>query len=179
MSQRDPAQHSVASDDHAAAQGVIGHHTELLAGLSQRVDALLDLVAGDHPTEARAARKDLLSYLRREIVPHAVAEEQALYPLAAARPEGRALVEGMIGEHRALTALVEELADAGSLVRAAAAGRALAAVFAVHLAKENDLLLPLLVGAGDVSLAEVLTGMHQLLGGDAAAATPPTTSGPQ
>jgi uncharacterized protein (DUF2249 family) len=34
----------------------------------------------------------------------------------------------------------------------------------VHLAKENDLVLPLLLSAPDASLAEVLTGMHELLG---------------
>jgi uncharacterized protein (DUF2249 family) len=40
-------------------------------------------------------------------------------------------------------------------------------LFDVHLAKENDLVLPLLLGAPGVSLSDVLTGMHELLGHEA------------
>ncbi|MFG2042454.1 hemerythrin domain-containing protein [Dactylosporangium sp. NPDC048998] len=150
--------------DETAAQAVRRHHAQLAAELDQRVEALLRLVDDDDPYTAEEARQDLLGHLRREIVPHALAEERALYPAAAAEPEGRLLVDGMLGEHRALTALIGELAATGSPVRAAAAGRALSALFAVHLAKENDLVLPLLVAAPGVSLAGILAGMHDLLG---------------
>ncbi|MFC7479342.1 hypothetical protein ACFQX7_03685 [Luedemannella flava] len=50
----------------------------------------------------------------------------------------------------------------------AAAARALAAVFAVHLIKENELVVPLLVEASDVSLAGLLDGMHDLIGAPSA-----------
>src|SRR6266545_162533 len=77
-------------------------------------------------------------------------------------------VQAVIGHHAqlaaGLTALVEALAAASSPVRAATAARALAALFAVHLAKENDLVLPLLVTTPGVSVAGVLSGMHDLLG---------------
>jgi uncharacterized protein (DUF2249 family) len=49
-------------------------------------------------------------------------------------------------------------------VRAAAAARALLELFQAHLAKENDLVLPLLASASDVSVARLLAGMHELLG---------------
>ena len=154
-----------------AARSVVRHHAQLAAGLDQRVEALLRLVDGEYLIRAATARQDLLGYVRREILPHALAEESVLYPPAAALAEGRLLVGGMLGEHRALTALVDELADATSLVRAAAAGRALGALFATHLAKENDLVLPMLVAAPQVSLSDVLAGMHELLGAYDAAPT--------
>ncbi len=161
MSQPDPT--TIAADE-VAVQAVIGHHAQLAAGLTERVEALVRRVETDQLRTAQTAREDLLAFLRREVLPHARAEEQALYPPAAAHPDGRLLVEGMLAEHAALTALVEELAAASSPVRAATAARALAALFAVHLAKENDLVLPLLVTTPGVSVAGVLSGMHDLLG---------------
>jgi uncharacterized protein (DUF2249 family) len=147
-----------------AARAVVDHHAQLAAGVDQRVDALVRHVDGQYLLKAEDARQDLLGYLRREILPHAKAEEDKLYPPAAALADGRLLVEGMIEEHRTLTVLVTELADAESPVRAAAAARALGTLFAVHLAKENDLVLPLLVATPEVALSQVLAGMHELLG---------------
>ncbi|MBX6357618.1 MAG: hemerythrin domain-containing protein, partial [Micromonosporaceae bacterium] len=146
------------------ARAVVSHHAELSEGLTKRVEALVREVDSQYLLKAEAARQDLLSYLRREILPHAQAEEAALYPPAAALPDGRLLVEGMVNEHRSLSDLVAELANAGSLIRAAATARALAALFAVHLAKENDLVLPLLVATPEVSLTQILSGMHEVLG---------------
>jgi uncharacterized protein (DUF2249 family)/iron-sulfur cluster repair protein YtfE (RIC family) len=150
------------ADDEAAA-AVVRHHAQLAGALRDRVDRLLEQ-AERGGAEAEQVRQDLLAWLQRELVPHALAEERTLYPAAAARPRGALLVDGMLGEHRTITGLVAEIASASSLVRAAAAARALDAVFATHLAKENDLVVPLLVEAGDVSLAALLEGMHTLLG---------------
>jgi len=158
--------HSDSTTDEAAARAVERHHAQLAAGVRQRVETLLHLVDSVYLLRAEDARRNLLAYLHGEVLPHAAAEEAALYPSAAAIPAGTLLVDGMIAEHAALTALVTELADAGSLVRAAAAARALEAMFATHLAKENNLVLPLLITAPSVSLAEVLAGMHELLGAD-------------
>jgi uncharacterized protein (DUF2249 family) len=166
MSQPDADQTVTAAAEHAAATAVVDHHAQLAAGLNERVEALIGSVdTGQLPT-AETARREVVAFVGREILPHARAEEQALYPPAAARPEGRLLVDGMLAEHRALTALADEVGQHGSLVRAAAAARALAALFAVHLAKENDLVLPLLTATPGVSLARLLDGMHDLLGAD-------------
>lgn len=158
-----------AADQDAAVRAVIDHHAQLAADLNAHVESLLGLVETDQLLKAATARQELVDFVRAEILPHARAEEQALYPSAAALPQGELLVDGMLAEHQALSALVEEVAPPGgqadSLVRAAAAARALAALFASHLAKENGLILPLLVAA-DVSLAELLAGMHDLLGAD-------------
>jgi uncharacterized protein (DUF2249 family) len=153
-------------EDRVAAQAVKRHHAQLAHGLDERVESLLQLVEDQYLLKADRVRQDLLAYLRRELVPHVRAEEATLYPATAARPGGQPLVDGMIGEHHAIIALVDELATAGSPARAAAAGRALAALFATHLAKENDLVLPLLVTAPEVCLADLLGGMHELLGVD-------------
>jgi uncharacterized protein (DUF2249 family) len=150
--------------EQAVVQAIINHHAQLEDGLNHRVEALLDLVDTDHLLKAETARQDLVTYLRREILPHAQAEEQALYPPAAARPDGRLLVAGMVDEHHALAGLVDQLAAAKAPVRAAAIARAVAALFATHLHKENDLVLPLLLAAADVRLATILAGMHDLLG---------------
>jgi hypothetical protein len=41
---------------------------------------------------------------------------------------------------------------------------AILALFESHLSKENDLLIPALVANPDVSLADLLSGMHELVG---------------
>ena len=86
-------------------------------------------------------------------------------PAAHAKAEARLLVDGMLDEHRVITGLVGEISAAADLARAAAAGHALRVMFAAHLAKENELILPLLAAAPDVALADLLAGMHELLGG--------------
>lgn len=158
-----------SSQDSRAAAAIVSHHAQLSAALNRRTEALLALAETAHQEtahqpEAERARRELVEYLHSELVPHARAEEQALYPAAAAQPAGTLLIDGMLGEHRAIMALIEELESAPSTARAAASGRALAAVFAAHLAKENDLVVPLIAGAPDVSLADLLEGMHDLLG---------------
>ena len=70
----------------------------------------------------------MLAFCTRDLVPHAGAEEKALYPAAA---------------------------------------YALRVVFDSHLAKENDLVLPVVAADPLTSLAGILHGMHELLGGKA------------
>lgn len=154
--------------DLTVVQAIIDHHAQLASGLNQRVEALLDLVDNDQLLRAETARQDMVGYLRREILPHAQAEEQVLYPPAAALPEGRLLVAGMVDEHHALVDLVASLAAPSTPVRAAAVSQAIATLFATHLHKENDLVLPLLLATPDVRLASILAGMHDLLGADTA-----------
>ncbi|HEU4492430.1 MAG TPA: hemerythrin domain-containing protein, partial [Jiangellales bacterium] len=76
----------------------------------------------------------------------------------------RLLVEGMVAEHRVILGLADEVAQAAEPVQAAAAAYALQVLFQAHLSKENDLVLPVVVADEETSLAEVLHGMHELLG---------------
>lgn len=152
------------SADQRAAEAVVQHHAQLADALNGHTARLLDAAErGDLPQVWRH-RDDLTTWLHTELLPHAYAEEGALYPAAAAQPAGKLLVAGMIDEHRAIAGLLAELDAATSPVRAAAAARALAAAFATHLAKENNLVVPLLVQTADVSLAGLLAGMHELIG---------------
>ena len=159
--------------DANAAEAVRQHHAALAGALGLRTEALLTAACQGDSSGAERARRDLVDWCDRELVPHARAEEQAMYPAAQETVEGRLLVQAMLGEHEVLTRLLGELADATDLLRAAASATALRAVFDSHLTKENDLVVPLLARTPGVSVAELLGGMHQLLGGASHAATDP------
>lgn len=149
-------------DDRNAAviAAIRGHHQQL----SDRLRVLTAAVLAAVPTGAHTGERDaLLNWYRSELLPHAQAEEKALYAPAEGLAATRLLVSGMLAEHRALAALITELAEATAATEVASAAAAAQAVFAVHLGKENDLLLPALDGAG-TDLTVALEGMHDILG---------------
>lgn len=155
-----------SEQDAVAIETVVEHHARLAGVLAARVERLVAAAtrtAGEH---AWAARDELVAWCGEELVPHALAEEQALYPAAHRRAEGRLLVEGMLGEHRDLRALVDDIATAADPVRAAAHAQALLVMFRSHVAKENELVLPLLGADPEVAISDVLAGMHELLGAE-------------
>ncbi|MCL6670172.1 DUF2249 domain-containing protein [Streptomyces panaciradicis] len=156
---------TIASDpqDAAAAEAVEAHHTQLAGDLAGRV-ALLVATAEHETAAAGRACAELVAFCDRDLLPHAAAEEETLYPVAHDLPAARLLIDGMLAEHKRLAALVDALRTTGSAVQAAADGRALQVLFEEHLEKENALVLPLLAGAPDVSLSGLLAGMHELLG---------------
>ena len=154
---------AMSAQDAAAVQAVRQHHAELAGALAVRVEALLATAdAGGEPFED--ARRRALDFLAGELAPHAQAEEVALYPAAAASVAARLLIDGMLAEHRVILRLVDQLTTADDPVRAAATGYALQVLFEAHLTKENDLVLPVVAADPAVSLAEILAGMHELLG---------------
>ena len=155
---------SQSEADRHAADAIVDHHARLADALTAHAGLIRDSANGEDETQLWQRRDALLAWLHAELLPHAHAEEAALYPAAANQPGGRALIDGMIAEHQAITALVTELTAATTPVDAAAAARALSALFAVHLAKENDLVVPLVMAGEDVSLAGLLEGMHELIG---------------
>jgi uncharacterized protein (DUF2249 family) len=137
-----------------------GHHEQL----ADRLRVLTAAVMVAVPAGAYTAERDeLLGWYRSELLPHAEAEEAALYGPAESLDATRLLVSGMLAEHRALAALIGELAEATEAMQVASAAAAARAVFAVHLSKENDLLLPALDIAG-MDLTAALEGMHEILG---------------
>ena len=150
--------------DANAAEAVKQHHAALASALSLRTEALFVAASRRDSSAAEHARRDLVDWCEHELLPHARAEEQAMYPAAQATVEGRLLVEAMLGEHDVVTLLLRQVADSVDLLRAAASAAALRAVFESHLTKEDDLVVPLLAGTPDVSLHDLLGGMHQLLG---------------
>jgi uncharacterized protein (DUF2249 family)/iron-sulfur cluster repair protein YtfE (RIC family) len=145
--------------DSRAVEAVEQHHAVLAGALSTEVERLLGAGQVWQPV-----RDGLVAWCRSELVPHAQAEEETLYPAAANFERGRLLVDAMLVEHGVIASLVEDLAEAPDGVRAAAAAMALLTLFETHLVKENDQLLPLLAQAPDVDLAGLLDGMRDLLG---------------
>lgn len=151
--------------DATALESAEAHHARLAGELAGRVKMLLTAVDRD-PTAAEKIHTGLVAFCDRSLLPHAAAEEGALYPAAHRMPEARLLIESLIGEHRCLTALVDALRAGPSPAAVAADARALQVLFEEHLAKENGLVLPLLAMTPEVSLAELLADMHQRLAND-------------
>jgi len=167
---------ATSAQDAAAVQAVRQHHAELADALAARVEALLaTAAAGGEPFED--ARRGALDFLAGELAPHAAAEEVALYPAAAASAAARLLIDGMLAEHKVILRLVDQLTTADDPVRAAATGYALQVLFEAHLTKENDLVLPVVAADPAVSLAEILAGMHELLGHDGSPDSGPHSHG--
>lgn len=159
---------ATSAADAEAVAAVERHHAELAGALAALAERVIGAAAGAGSSSAEAARRALVEWCEQELVPHALAEEKGMYPAAHATVEGRLLVDSMLGEHVVIIDLVREVAEASTAVGAAAAARALVVMFDNHLAKENELVLPLLAASPDVSVAGLLEGMHELLGGDSA-----------
>lgn len=147
--------------DAQAVRAVEDHHAALAGELRARVATLLAAVESGQGADR--ARAGLVEFCRAELLPHAAAEEQTMYPAAHRDDRARLLVDAMIAEHRRLEALVDGVA-AGRTLAGAPDAQALLVLFEEHLDKENDLVLPLLAEDPAISLAGLLEGMHDLLG---------------
>ena len=156
---------ATSAADAQAVEAVKDHHARLAGALAVQVENLVDAASRGDLRGAPAASDALVEWCHTELIPHALAEEDTMYPAAREDPRARLLVEAMLAEHRDLIVLVAAIENATAPVRAAANAQALRSLFDSHLAKENEQILPLLAESSEVSLAEVLGGMHQLLGG--------------
>lgn len=148
-----------SAEESAAAERVIAHHRDMLDDIRPLVEAIL-LTASEgsdpHPT-----RDALTRWCRVELLPHAKAEEDVLYPAAhAIAPQ---LIDAMLAEHAQLKALIDELGAQTHPVRIAAAARALLAILEGHIAKENERILPLLAADPAISVSALLESMHGVL----------------
>ena len=141
---------------------IMHHHAVLRRGLERRTGTLCEAVESGAPFERPLTV--LRDYIAREILPHANAEERTLYRAAATQARGSELVSALIAEHQALTYLAGRLQPGADGHDAATAAERIATLFAGHVAKENDLLLPALTGSG-ADLAALLADMHQLQAG--------------
>lgn len=156
---------ATSAADAQAVVAVKNHHAQLAGALVVQVEALIDAAdRGDLPG-AGAGSEALVRWCQAELIPHALAEERAMYPAAHEDPRARLLVDAMLAEHRDLLGLIEAIRQAAGPVRAAANAQALRSLFESHLVKENEQILPLLAESVEVSLAELLGDMHELLGG--------------
>ena len=153
-----------AGAEELALHAVEHHHAEMSADLRVLVTGVLDAVETRERDAVSRSRDVLVQWCETELVPHALAEEGPLYGGAGRTEAGRLLVEGMLEEHRVIVGLVEELKQSEG-VRCAVTAGAIERVFALHLAKENRPLMPLIVQSPDLSLTEAVAGLHELVGG--------------
>jgi hypothetical protein len=137
---------------------IIHHHAVLRRGLERRAGTLCEAVESGVPFERQMTM--LRDYLTGEIFPHAQAEERTLYQAAATQARGSELVRELTGEHHALAYLAGRLQSGAGGTEAATAAERITTLFAGHVAKENDLLLPALTGSG-ADLAALLADMHE------------------
>jgi hemerythrin HHE cation binding domain-containing protein len=137
---------------------IVHHHAVLRRGLERRAGALCEAVESGVPFERQMTM--LRDYLTGEIFPHAQAEERTLYQAAATQARGSELVRELSAEHRALEYLVGRLQAGADGSEAATAAEWIATLFAGHVAKENDLLLPALASSR-ADLAALLGDMHE------------------
>lgn len=147
--------------DAEAAEAIKSHHAQLAGRLGVLTDAMLWAV--ERGADFEPARAAALVFLTGELLPHAAAEEERLYPAATGTERARPLIESMIAVHRIIGSLVERIRIEPPL-RAAAAGHALRVMFDAHLTDENERILPIVAGDPEVSLVDVTHGMHELLG---------------
>jgi len=147
--------------DEEAAAAIRAHHDELRDTLRVRVGDLRDAVrAGrSHVVSERA----VVGYLDDDLLPHAAAEEAALYQ-AGDTGLTALLVRAMREEHKEIVANVGRLRGTTDGLEAVATASAILALFEAHLWKENELLIPALVADPNVSLGELLSGLHELVG---------------
>lgn len=143
-----------------------GHHSELAEQLHERTQAV---VAAAQHGDCEGPRAALHEWYQSTLLPHIVAEEQALYSAASDLDATRLLVCAMLSEHRTLVSLIADLALAQQPFETALLAASAQAVFTVHVEKENDVLLPAL-GSAELDLGALLDGMHEVLGSTAASA---------
>ncbi|MGH3225618.1 MAG: hemerythrin domain-containing protein [Streptosporangiaceae bacterium] len=136
---------------------IVHHHAVLRRGLERRVGTVCDAAASGVPCQRQVAI--LRGYLGEEILPHADAEERTLCRAAATQARGSELVRALIHEHRELACMAGRLRPGVDGGEAATLAEWTATLFAGHVARVNELLLPALTGSG-ADLAALLAGMH-------------------
>lgn len=149
--------------DEQARTAILEHHAQLRRDFDARVGALRAAVSTSTPYEQPLA--DLVTFLAKEVLPHATAEEHALYSAAATDGGTGVFIDAMKMDHRELEERERLLTSAGSATEALAIAEGAATLFALHVDKENDLLLPALVRIPGASLAALLEDMHHRLTG--------------
>jgi len=141
-----------------AYEAMRAHHQMLDEQLSTYVAAVSGAVAAGRSHGAAVA--GLVAYLAEEVLPHAAAEEETMYP-AVAHGNLTGTISEMIAEHRVLSAAAERLASAPDGAAAAKQAGQIAELFAAHVGRENDILLRALLAERDVDLAALLAEMHR------------------
>ncbi|MDP3972341.1 MAG: hemerythrin domain-containing protein [Candidatus Nanopelagicales bacterium] len=151
-------------EDSQMAEAVISHHAAMVGRVDELVGAVAAAITAG--VETGTARDAVVAYFRNEVLPHAKAEESTLYEAAARNDRARMLIETMTVEHDTIAESISRLEQAEESGAVGAAAGALDALFTTHVGRENDFVIPLLAGDPSVSLAGLVEGLHELIGGE-------------
>ena len=108
---------ATSAADAQAVEAVKDHHAQLAGALAVQVETLVAAAARGDQSAAVTASEALVQWCQAELIPHALAEEGAMYPKAHEDPRARLLVDAMLAEHRDLAGLVEAIQHASDPVR--------------------------------------------------------------
>lgn len=151
-------EHGPHEQDAALAEELEAHHAEMIRTLEGLSTALAH--AASSGDGAEDVKHELETWIAGVLIPHATEEEQTTYRAAGELPEGRLLITSMLAEHDLIRLLARHMSEADDPVAAGAFARALFDTFDSHQRKENDIILPLLMGADAVSLTDVMASAH-------------------
>ena len=136
---------------------VIGESVAPIPGvLAISAVTLAELHFGVLVAKSSQARAELVTWTEEVLEPHAEEEEHGTYAAAARLPGGALLIDAMLREHELIRSMADSVRTIDPPLAAAAWGRALSATFNSHQAKENDIILPLLVSSDAVDLTALL-----------------------
>lgn len=144
------AQTDTLTQDRALANELMAHHAVMVDQLDKLTNDLLN--ATQNGAEAKEA---LIDWVHGILLPHAAEEEATTYAAAAALPQGAALIDSMVREHKTIIALAAAFHSSEDLTLAAGYARSLYTVFEAHQSKENEIVIPMLLDAG-ISLTEAM-----------------------
>lgn len=151
------------ADDANALETIITHHAELAGGMATHVNRVLQSASVTQTGDVIAHARALADWCKRELLPHALAEEDSVYASASALPELDQLITSMRHEHQLLAQLVSELATSDNPADLIAKTGAVSVLFDAHLREENELVLPALAANPNISLSALLDEMHTAL----------------
>ncbi len=146
--------------DAEAAERMVAHHAAMCGRLALLVEGLL---AAGSASDAWSARDGLVRWARTDLLPHAGAEETTIYGAAAEVDGLRSVVAALVAEHATIIGLVDALEQSTHPLQAVRLAGGLQTLVEAHVAKENDVLLPALVGSPSHSVADLLGQMHEAL----------------
>jgi iron-sulfur cluster repair protein YtfE (RIC family) len=135
-------------------QSLREEHRELLPHLTQ-IQAIADTIGTVPIASIRQGIDDISAFLTHQLLPHAQAEERALYPVVGRLMDAPEATATMSRDHVEITRLTEQLGELRSrlgnetleMSQEHALRRVLyglSALVAVHFAKEEEIYLPLL-----------------------------------
>lgn len=159
-----PTPEPLAPLEARALSRICAHHERLVRRLDALVEVLITAVEDGDRIRMESERSAVVTYLVRELLPHADAEEGSVYPAARTIPWVRSLTDELAHEHVLLNQLTLRLEEEDSPVRAAIAAESLRVMFRHHVTSENTVVLPLVAATPGVSLALLAETLHELAG---------------